>query len=31
MVVVGSFVTIPLSLCMLVAGYKAVFGLDPRT
>jgi len=31
MVVVGSLVTIPLSICMLVAGYKAVFGLDPRT
>jgi hypothetical protein len=31
MVVVGSFITIPLSFCMLVAGYKAVFGLDPRT
>jgi hypothetical protein len=31
MVVVGSLVTIPLSFCMLVAGYKAVFGLDPRT
>jgi len=30
-VVVGSLVTIPLSFCMLVAGYKAVFGLDPRT
>jgi len=31
MVMVGSFVTIPLSFCMLVAGYRAVFGLDPRT
>lgn len=31
MVVVGSLITIPLSFCMLVAGYKAVFGLDPRT
>jgi hypothetical protein len=30
-VVVGSLITIPLSVCMLVAGYKAVFGLDPRT
>jgi len=31
MVVVGSLITIPLSFCVLVAGYKAVFGLDPRT
>ncbi len=30
-IVVGSLITIPLSFCMLVAGYKAVFGLDPRT
>lgn len=31
MVVVGSLVTFPLSFCILVAGYKAVFGVDPRT
>ncbi len=30
-VFVGSLVTIPLGICMLVAGYRAIFGLDPRT